>query len=87
MPAEFDPEEFRPDDPELERLWVHDPEFQRLRVEWCKADRAFHQAANSEIPPREYVPIVERYKTACQAHNEYLKRKGLGHLSVNDARM
>lgn len=77
MPAEFDPEECRPDDLELERLWDHDPEFQRLRVEWCKAERAFRQAANSEIPPREYAPIVERYKTACQAHDEYLKKKGL----------
>ena len=77
MSAEFDPEECRPDGLELEPLWDHDPEFKRLRVAWCKAERAFHQAANTETAPREYGPIVERYKTACQAYNEYLKRKGL----------
>ncbi len=82
MATEFDPEECRPTDLELERLWDHDPEFRGLRVEWCKAERAFRQAADSETPPREYAPVVERVNKARQLLNEYLNSKGVGHLSV-----
>ena len=82
MPTDFDPEEFRPDDLKLERLWDRDPEFRRLWVERCKAERAFRQAENSETAPREYVPVVERVNKARQLLNEYLNTKGLVHLSV-----
>jgi len=82
MPAEFDPEKFRPDDLELERLWDRDPEFRRLWVERCKAERALEQVLDSVSSSKERIAVVERVNKARQVLNEYLNSKGLGHLSV-----
>ncbi len=82
MPAEFDPEECRPDDLELERLWDHDPEFRGLRVEWCKAETAERQVADSVSSTTERSAAAVRVNKARQVLNEYLIRKGLGHLAV-----
>ena len=82
MPAEIDPEEFRPDDLELARLWDQYPEFRPLWVEWCKAERAEYQVANSVSSTTERAAAAERVKKAGQVLNEYLNRKGLDHLAV-----
>ncbi len=96
MAREFDPEQFRPDDLEAERLYDQDPEFRRLWVEECQAERDFSRLAGTvefRAPGQDYrsdAPVVSttesaevwsRLQRAKQELKEYCDKKGLPDLS------
>lgn len=96
MAGEFDPEEFRPDDLEAERLYDSDPEFRRLWVEKCQAKRdAYplvgtvgfraegqgHPSNARVVSTTEDAEVWSRLQRAEQELKEYCDKKGLPDLS------
>ncbi len=96
MARELDPEQFRPDDLEAERSYDSDPEFRRLWVEKCQAERdasrltgtvSFRtegQGYRSDAPvvsTTEDAEVWSRLQRTKQKVKEYCHKKGLPDLS------
>jgi len=96
MAREFDSEQFRPDDLETERFYDSDPQFRRLWVEKCRAERDASRLSGTvefRAPGQNYrpdVPVVttteaqevaSRLARARQELKEYCDQKGLPDLS------
>ncbi len=92
MPAEFDPEKFRPDDLELEPLYDQYPEFRPLWVKYCQANAARYtlsgragfrapehgyQSDVPSVPTTEHTAVRDRFDRACQAIEQFCKQKGV----------